>query len=79
MATEFTIRHNKHCDKRSITAGSYIRKKKTVKKNATNAWMGDPLVDPGLRVGEDPDDPDDEYDHYYDEETGPAGSPNHYD
>ena len=53
-------------------------KKKTVKKNATNAWMGDPLVDPGLRVGEDPD-VDDEYDHYYDEETGPAGSPNHYD
>lgn len=28
-------------------------KKKIVKKNASNAWTGDPLVDPGLRVGED--------------------------
>jgi len=53
-------------------------KKKIKSKNATNAWMGTDLVDPGLRVGEDPDDVD-EYDHYYDEETGPAGSPNHYD
>ena len=34
-------------------------KKKIVKKNATNAWMGDPLVDPGLRVGELPEDDDD--------------------
>mgnify|MGYP001266711650 CR=1 FL=1 len=52
-------------------------KKKIVKKNATNAWTGDPLVDPGLRVGEDPN--SGEYDHYYDEETGTAVSPNHYD